>query len=383
MGALMIGHNSAAMGQDLRSDLEDILNGDPEHLFIFAQWHIGDYIIGTQGMSLEQEGAYQRFLMRLYARGKPLPDNDGIMAAIMSLSTRVWRRIKTALIEAGKIVVRAGCLTNKRFEQERLKRAEQLRKRSLAAQTRWRMERENAAEIRIENVDSSPKFSPSLTETCKTEAPVSPKFAGSLSEVCQKLSENNQEKVNKINEKQHASAYANQYPLTKRRKEEGEAPPCAGALTRKIANPPHWAYNASFDTEERKAQCDVGWTEESTIIAMNGFEAQLLRDFPRVNFVAGLAAATGNQLPAKDKTTAKQVKAAVIRQFGFMEQDEAGRDRRAAMRATSQQQTSKTTGKIPPRDGCPDGTWQLRLDSWLQKGTITKAEAEAAGWRPC
>jgi hypothetical protein len=101
---------------------------------------------------------------------------------------------------------------------------------------------------------------------------------------------------------------------------------------RVIVNPPHWAYNATLDAEERKAQHDVGWTENGTLVAMNGFEVQLMRDFPRVNLTAGLAAATGNQLPAKSKATAKQLKGAILRQFGFMEQDEASRDRRAAAR---------------------------------------------------
>ena len=199
-----IGHNSAAVNQDLRADLEEILSEESDRLFIYAQWHIGDYIIGTQGMSLEHEGAYQRFLMRLYARGKPLPDDDSIMASIMSLSTRVWRRVKDALIAAGKIVVRAGCLTNKRFEQERLRRAEQLRKRSLAAQQRWQMERENAAEKPLPSAPVSPK-----------PEQVSPKFAGSLAEVSPKLSANGDEKPNKINGTMGTSAYANLEPITK------------------------------------------------------------------------------------------------------------------------------------------------------------------------
>ena len=124
------------------------------------------------------------------------------------------------------------------------------------------------------------------------------------------------------------------------------APESAPAPTRKIANPTHWAYNAAFDPEERKAQLDVGWTEDGTLVAMNGFEGQLLRDFPRVNLTAGLAAAAGNQLPAKGTATAKQVKGAILRQFGFMEQDEAGRDRRAAARQSA---TPAIRGAPAPR----------------------------------
>jgi uncharacterized protein YdaU (DUF1376 family) len=195
--AVGAGHNSAPYGEQLREHLERLLGEEADRLFIYAQWHIGDYIIGTQGMSLEHEGAYQRFLMRLYARGKPLPDDDRAMAAIMSLSTRVWCRVKAALVALGKIIVRAGCLTNGRFEKERLKRAEQLHKRSLAAQARWRQERE---------VSAKPESA--------AEA-VSPKFEGSLPETSAKFSAKKDDKPNEIKAPQDASAYANQYPLTK------------------------------------------------------------------------------------------------------------------------------------------------------------------------
>jgi len=190
------GHNSESYGERLSTELERFLTGEPDKLFLYAQWHIGDYIIGTQGMSLEHEGAYQRFLMRLYARGKPLPDDDTIMASIMSLSTRVWKRVKGALVSAGKIIQKCGCLTNARFEKERLKRAEQLRKRSLAAQARWHPESQNQ----------------SLDE--RIPEPVSRKFEPSLAEVSAKLSGNEEQKPNEIGPSSDASAYANQNPIT-------------------------------------------------------------------------------------------------------------------------------------------------------------------------
>lgn len=240
-----IGHNSAAFGEELREDLEALLTEDSDKLFIYAQWHIGDYIIGTQGMTLEHEGAYQRFLMRLYARGKPLPDDDGIMASIMSLSTRVWRRIKLTLIDLGKIIVRAGCLTNARFEKERQRRAEQLRKRSQAAHQRWSYERENNAEKERE------------------AERVSPKFATSLPETSGKLSENIREKLNENNDDDGKSAYANQEPITNIRasfKREhtredidaiqdklfhagGDALSCASPSLLSIAEPLRWLDN--------------------------------------------------------------------------------------------------------------------------------------------
>jgi uncharacterized protein YdaU (DUF1376 family) len=190
------GHSTESHDAQLRVELERFLSDEPEKLFLYAQWHVGDYILGTQGMSLEHEGAYQRFLMRLYARGKPLPDDDKVMAAIMSLSTRVWKRVKEALVALGKIVVKAGCLTNARFEKERLKRAEQLRKRSLAAQARWHPDRETIA----------PKE--------PVAAAVCPKFEPSLPEVSGKLSATESQKPNETGPSADAHAYANQNPIT-------------------------------------------------------------------------------------------------------------------------------------------------------------------------
>jgi uncharacterized protein YdaU (DUF1376 family) len=171
-----IGHNKPPVEKKV-PDLDSLLDEEPEKLFIYASWHIGDYITGTMGMTLEMEGAYQRFLMRLYQRGKPLPDDDKFMSMVMSLTTRVWKRVKAALIDAGKILLRAGCLTNSRFEKERIKRAEQRRKQIEAGIKRWEKDRAEK--------ESLPK--------------VSPKFAPSLPEVSPKLSPTEAEKINNYN----------------------------------------------------------------------------------------------------------------------------------------------------------------------------------------
>jgi uncharacterized protein YdaU (DUF1376 family) len=189
----MLGHNSAPFGETL-ADVDTILGDDHETVFHYAQWHINDYVNGTVGMQLEQEGAYIRFLMRLYQRGKPLPDDDRFMAICMNLSVRVWKRVKESLIAVGKIISKCGCLTNARFEKERRARADIARKQAEAARLRW--ERQRAEKM-------------GLTE-------VSAKFAGSLDETSAKLSANFDEKLNEINVAavtEHMLTN-NQYPLT-------------------------------------------------------------------------------------------------------------------------------------------------------------------------
>jgi len=149
--------------------------GEIEVLFRYLPLHLGDWITGTAGMTLEHEGAYMRFLAHLYNRGKPFPDDDTFMARVMNLSSRVWKRIKAALIDMGKIVCRNGALTNARFEIERCKRAEEMRKKAAAAEARWGQKRQSLPEV-------------------------SPKFAESLPEVLTKLAETEPKKANEINE---------------------------------------------------------------------------------------------------------------------------------------------------------------------------------------
>ncbi len=167
-----IGHNSAAYGEDISGSTE--VATDKSVSFRFIDLHLGDWLGGTNGLNCEIEGAYIRFLVRLYQRGKPFPDEDREMASSMNVSLRVWRRLREELLSRGKILARNGCLTNKRFEEERIKRAEQIRKQSDAVRSRWEKQRANP-------------------ET-------SSKFAGSLDETSPKISENFGIEINKINE---------------------------------------------------------------------------------------------------------------------------------------------------------------------------------------
>ncbi len=137
-----VGHNSAAYGEQIIEDTSIVLGDDHKKLFHYVQWQLSDYITGTQGMSPDQEGVYMRFLVRLYDRGQAFPDDDKMMSLVMSLDIRRWKRIKNELISFGKILVRNACLTNARFEREKKKRAEDLRKQ--AENTRKYWEKRNA-----------------------------------------------------------------------------------------------------------------------------------------------------------------------------------------------------------------------------------------------
>ena len=187
----MIGHNNENADGLMKPEGSDDLGVR----FRYMPLHIGDWMTGTEGLTFEHRGFYIDFLVRLYNRGKPFPDNDRDMADIFRISIRVWKRLKEVLVAAGKILTRNGSLTNERFEKERLKRAEEMRRKSAAAQARW-----------------------------KSSAETSAKLAGNLPEVSLKLSPNSNVDDNKIND---LAEILHQSPITVNRKpikEEKKSP---------------------------------------------------------------------------------------------------------------------------------------------------------------
>ncbi|GLK78022.1 hypothetical protein GCM10008171_32760 [Methylopila jiangsuensis] len=78
----------------------------------------GDFVMGTMALSLEEKGAYSLCLDLIYDRGGPIPDDARWLAGVCGVSVRKWTSLRAALIEAGKLVARDGCLTNSRAEIE-------------------------------------------------------------------------------------------------------------------------------------------------------------------------------------------------------------------------------------------------------------------------
>ncbi len=146
----MIGHNADVIAQE---------TDDLAVKFRYMPLHIGDWFLGNSGLTFEHRGFYIDFLARLYDRGKPFIDNDRVMADIFDISIRVWRRLKEVLVNAGKILVRNGALTNERFEKERRRRADEICRKSAAAQARWQNSKEISPKIALNSEEISPKIS--------------------------------------------------------------------------------------------------------------------------------------------------------------------------------------------------------------------------------
>lgn len=159
------------------------------------------YLIGTEALSLEEQGAYVRLLANMYDRDGPLPNDDEVVARMLGGNVRRWRRIKAALINAGKIKITASGIINDRAMREISERRAKSKKAAAAA--RKRHENQTADQPAIAEV--SGKDCPNIRET--------------LPIIC----ENIPEKPNEIN----GSPSANALPIEKeieRKKEETQQP---------------------------------------------------------------------------------------------------------------------------------------------------------------
>ena len=77
-----------------------------------------DFVFGTMGLTLEERGAYSIIIDLIHDRGKPIPDDARFMAGILGVSTRKWRSLRNALIDAGKIYEAEGFLSNERCDRD-------------------------------------------------------------------------------------------------------------------------------------------------------------------------------------------------------------------------------------------------------------------------
>lgn len=243
-----MGHNSASFGEAPCEEIAGDLGGTPKKLFHYVQLNLADYITGTLGMNPEQEGIYIRFLSRLYDRGSAFPDNDRLMASIMGLDMRRWRRVKRELVSIGKITIRSGGLTNPRFERERLKRAEEIQKQADATHRYWekkRAEKETSEESR---------------------ADVGAKFEGSRREVQPIIGK----KTNEINEsRQHPTSQSRVHILETKEKESPPTP--SHVLPARGTKRDPFGLNKTLTDIHR----DVWFDAEDRLQVANGFRAEL------------------------------------------------------------------------------------------------------------
>lgn len=117
-----------------------------------------DFMEGTIGLSFEEKGAYGLVLDLIYMRDGRLPDDPRYIAGHLGCSVRKWNTIRAALIQAGKLVVRDGVISNSRADyltEETRKYQEQ------QAENRSRPKKNNTlAERPSDQSESEPDISP-------------------------------------------------------------------------------------------------------------------------------------------------------------------------------------------------------------------------------
>jgi uncharacterized protein YdaU (DUF1376 family) len=75
-----------------------------------------DFLEGTIGLSFEVKGAYAIVLDLIYMRDGRLPDDARYIAGQLGCSVRKWRAIREELVQAGKLTVFDGIISNFRAD---------------------------------------------------------------------------------------------------------------------------------------------------------------------------------------------------------------------------------------------------------------------------
>ena len=75
-----------------------------------------DFFEGTVGMSFETKAAYGLVLDIIYMRDGSLPDDPRYIAGLLGCSVRKWNTIKKELIDAGKLHLENGIISNLRAD---------------------------------------------------------------------------------------------------------------------------------------------------------------------------------------------------------------------------------------------------------------------------
>lgn len=103
-----------------------------------------DWLEGTRDLTPEQRGIYFDCLCLIYEFERPLKDDDKWMSHQLHVSVRLWRSVRQALLDAGKLVLVDDGLSNVRADLELDSRLGQRRAKSESAVKRERTKRETS-----------------------------------------------------------------------------------------------------------------------------------------------------------------------------------------------------------------------------------------------
>jgi uncharacterized protein YdaU (DUF1376 family) len=98
---------------------------------LFVEYCAKDFLDGTLSLDVWEELAYRRLVDMIYATNDKVKDDDKKLAWATKTGSR-WPKIKVALIDAGKIEVVDGRITNARCQKELEKSAKKIAQKRVA-----------------------------------------------------------------------------------------------------------------------------------------------------------------------------------------------------------------------------------------------------------
>ncbi|CAK01363.1 MULTISPECIES: YdaU family protein [Bartonella] len=84
----------------------------------WIRFHLYDWISGTDGMTLEQRGAYMTLLVRMYDKKAPIKTDFQTLARACNCSQKKFATIVEYLMRNDKLIEIDGGLWNTRVEEE-------------------------------------------------------------------------------------------------------------------------------------------------------------------------------------------------------------------------------------------------------------------------
>ena len=103
----------------------------------WAPYNLSDWASGTLELSFEEEAAYRKICDLIYLFDARLRDDDRANARRLKISLQKFRKLKSALLDQGKIEVREGYLRQERCEKDLKKIQERSEKAAKKARKRW------------------------------------------------------------------------------------------------------------------------------------------------------------------------------------------------------------------------------------------------------
>lgn len=140
----------------------------PENrLCTWMPFYFGDYLKDTMHLRTEGHGAYLLLIAHYWTHGKPLPDNDERLSAIVRLDRKDWKRLRPTLAEFFRIG--NGVWRHKRIDAELDKAAKISQKRKEAGKIGGKASAESKANAQA-SATANAQANEVANEVAKVEA---------------------------------------------------------------------------------------------------------------------------------------------------------------------------------------------------------------------